>query len=1478
MVLALALLPLVGAGTASAAEPYSVLVFTKNATAGAAEGVAALQAAAPADATFDVSADASKFTDAGLAPYEAVVFLNTSGDVLDDAQQTAFEKYYRAGGGFLAIGSAIETEPDWQFFTNALGTRASGAPTAAQQATIKVADRGHAAGGKALPEYWQHTDRWYSFTSNVRGKQHVIGTLAGGAMEVNPANGVKQPPAEHPIIWCQDYQGGRAFYTGVGATAESFASEDLRKHLAGAVTWAAGKADAVYSDCGATVLANYQQTKISAPPNLNEPIGFDQLPDGRIIQTARAGQVRLHDPKTGDTKVIANFGDASLPTTLRVYTNSEDGLYGPAVDNDFATNKWVYIFYAPQTVRIEKCDGTMADVTTPTGSAPTVAADPCIWQDVWGGYFQLSRFKFVDGENPTLDFASEQKIMQVPVNRGACCHVAGDIDFDKHNNLWLVTGDDTPAGGGNSGGFSPHNDQLTNETQVLRVNGANGGTFTLTFGGQQTAAIAYNATAATIQSALEALDNIQPGDIAVTGGPVNTANVSVNFRGSYAERDVSDITGDATGLTASTGTPSIAATTAATAQGGLFNTPHVDARRSSLNTNDLRGKVLRIKVAEDGSYTVPEGNLFPAGTAKTRPEIYAMGFRNPFRIQVDSNDVAYVTDYSPDSNTPQNFRGPAGTGRVEVVRKPANYGWPLCYAPDLPYYRWNFNTSTPLDATPTPHDCDDPERGPRNDSRWNLNGGPTVEAGLEYGPPITKPDLWYSYRDNANPPLGTPCLASYDGSNGTCPQLFPELFTGGVAPHGAAAYEYDASNPNATKFPPYYDGSMILGEFGQDTLREVRFDSQNRVFKINRALDCGATNRQPTANLPFECDNPMDMQFGADGAFYLLTYGDGFFAANADAGMYKWEYVKGQRAPQAVLNTNKTDGPAPLTVEFDSNGTRDADPGDALTYEWDIDSDGTVDSTQPQFIHTYTRTGVYTAKLTVKDSSGKQDVKTTVITVGNTSPVITIETPIEGGFFEWGQHIPYKVTITDAEDSAIDCSKVRVTFVLLHDQHGHGEDEKLGCSGFLTTLAEDAAHGGYIAGGISVEYTDNPVGDVPALTTVKQTIVQARRQQVEYAQQESGTTVAGVPGGESDPGGGQIRSSLDPGDYIALNNRYNLTGMNKTVTFRYAGGANGVAVGTDRMGVEIRSGSPTGPVLQTVTLKSTGTNNNTYTSQTFPLDFAGSQQLFLVFRSVTGGPATGLGNLNWVEFGGDGIGVPADTAPSTALDIAPQQSACGGSCIGITRDSVFTLTATDDLDGARSEYRVDGGDWTAYTAPFKLSLTGGSHTLEYRSVGADGNEEAAKSVNLVFYPSSDGTVGGSVPATLSLTLGAPAQFGAFTPGVARDYTASTTAVVTSTAGDATLSVADPSSTHTGHLVNGSFFLPQKLQANVMGSPPTPFAPVGGSAAPTALHTYTGPVSNDQVTIGFKQSIGANDALRTGAYGKTLTFTLSTTTP
>jgi hypothetical protein len=194
-------------------------------------------------------------------------------------------------------------------------------------------------------------------------------------------------------------------------------------------------------------------------------------------------------------------------------------------------------------------------------------------------------------------------------------------------------------------------------------------------------------------------------------------------------------------------------------------------------------------------------------------------------------------------------------------------------------------------------------------------------------------------------------------------------------------------------------------------------------------------------------------------------------------------------------------------------------------------------------------------------------------------------------------------------------------------------------------------------------------------------------------------------------------------------------------------------------------------------------------------------------------------------------------APASAASFAP--------------DGTLTLTGDDGWGSGveKIEYRADGGAWMTYAGAFKPA----GHVLEHRAVDRNGNVGAASSITLAV--DTPGAAGGTVPATLSLTLGGPASFGAFTPGIAKDYTAQTTALVTSTAGDATLSVSDP-----GHLTNGTFSLPQALV--VSGAP----------------RSWSGPVSNDSFTLGFKQAIGATDALRTGSYSTTVTFTLSTLTP
>ncbi len=229
--------------------------------------------------------------------------------------------------------------------------------------------------------------------------------------------------------------------------------------------------------------------------------------------------------------------------------------------------------------------------------------------------------------------------------------------------------------------------------------------------------------------------------------------------------------------------------------------------------------------------------------------------------------------------------------------------------------------------------------------------------------------------------------------------------------------------------------------------------------------------------------------------------------------------------------------------------------------------------------------------------------------------------------------------------------------------------------------------------------------------------------------------------------------------------------------------------------------------------------------------------------------------------------------------------------VGLTGPSIsptpFDVRFSED-EAAQIYYTTDGSAPTTSSTIYQPNRPralpepihiGGTTTIKWLAVDFKGNQSTG-SKTLYIGTQVDGSVGGTTPATLALSLGTPASFGAFTPGLAKDYEASMTANVISTAGDGALSVADPSATATGHLVNGTFSLPSVLQTKATSAAGTgsAYAAVGGSASPTTVLTYGGPASNDAVTVGFKQSIGASDALRTGSYSKTLTFTLSTTNP
>jgi cytochrome c len=219
---------------------FAVLVFSK--TTGfrhdsIPHGIAAIKTLGT-DHGFSVDSteDAARFTDAELARFKVVVFLSTTGDILDDGQKAAFERYIRSGGGFAGIHSASDTEYQWAWYGRLVGAYFASHPEI-QRATVRIEDLGHAS-TEGLPQIWERTDEWYNFRNNPRGTVHVLATLdeatySGGKMG-----------ADHPIAWCQVIDGGRSWYTAMGHTTESYAEPLYRLHLLGGIESAAGVAGA----------------------------------------------------------------------------------------------------------------------------------------------------------------------------------------------------------------------------------------------------------------------------------------------------------------------------------------------------------------------------------------------------------------------------------------------------------------------------------------------------------------------------------------------------------------------------------------------------------------------------------------------------------------------------------------------------------------------------------------------------------------------------------------------------------------------------------------------------------------------------------------------------------------------------------------------------------------------------------------------------------------------------------------------------------------------------------------------------------------------------------------------------------------------------------------------------------------------------------------------------------------------------------
>ncbi|GAB2587748.1 glycosyl hydrolase [Paractinoplanes abujensis] len=890
--------------------------------------------------------------------------------------------------------------------------------------------------------------------------------------------------------------------------------------LSTVLTVAAAPASAVINP------ADFQQVTLAkGVAETGEPMSLAVLPDRSVLHTARNGTLRRTDAN-GTTAVIA---------TIPVYTHDEEGLQGVAVDPGFATNRHIYLFYAPP-------------LNTPAGDAPATGT-AATWA-TWAGVNRLSRFTL--NADFTVNTASQVNVLDVPTDRGMCCHVGGDMDWDAAGNLYISTGDDSNPF--DSAGYSPI-DERTNRNPVY------------------------------------------------------------------------------------------------------------DAQRSAGNTNDLRGKILRIKPNANGTYSIPAGNLFAPGTANTKPEIYAMGFRNPFRISVDkATGAVYVGDYGPDAGTSSATRGPSGQVEFNRVTAPGNYGWPYCTGTNTSaetYNEWDFAAGT-------------------GGAKYNCAGGPANNSFRNTGLgtlPAAKP-AWIRYAGDAGSP--------------------PEFGGGSESPMGGPVYRYSASNTSTTKFPQTFDGQFFAGEFGRGWIKPTVVNANGTYGAID--------------TFPWNGKQVMDMAFGPDGALYVLDYGTGYFNGDANSALYRYDYVAGgNRAPTAVASGTPTSGAAPLTVTFSSAGSSDPEGG-ALTYSWAF-GDGTT-STAANPTKTYATNGTYTATLTVRDPQGATGTSSVSISVGNTAPTVTINSPAAGQLVSFGDSIPWSVTVTDPEDGTIDCTKVTMAYVLGHDQHAHQITSQTGCSGTITIPTDgehdDAAN---IFPIFDASYTDKG-----GLTTHAQNILAPRKRQAEHYKTSQGVAKMSKTTAE----GGQTVGDITNGDWI----QFDPYKLNNATSFTARVSSAGIG-GT----LQVRTGSPTGTIIGSATVAPTG-SWDTFVNVTGAISGApaGPTSLYLTFAGGTTGALFDVDSFTFAT--GTAASLLSLNKPATASS-AESATYPASAAVDASATTRWSSAFSDpqwiqvDLGSVRTVSRVRLQWEAAYGSAYQIQTsTDGSTWATARSVtGGNGGED-----------------------------------------------------------------------------------------------------------------------------------------------------------
>ena len=428
-----------------------------------------------------------------------------------------------------------------------------------------------------------------------------------------------------------------------------------------------------------------------------------------------------------------------------------------------------------------------------------------------------------------------------------------------------------------------------------------------------------------------------------------------------------------------------------------------DGRSTSSNTNDLRGKVLRIKPRPEGGYDIPAGNLFPAGTAKTRPEIYTMGTRNPYRISVDQRtNYLYWGDVGPDAGNDSPTRGSRGYDEVNQARKAGYFGYPLFIGDNRAYNRYDMGTKV---------------SGERFDPLKPINDSPH-NTGITELPPAQKAFIFYPYADS--------------------PEFGPIVGKGGRNAMAGPVYYYDDYPETDVKFPRHYDGKLFAYEWIRDWIHPVTMTKDGDFVQMEEFMP----------NTKFS--HPIDMQFAVDGSLYVLEYGNTWFAQNDDSRLSRITYNAGNRKPLAVASVQKKAGAAPMKAEFSSKGTVDYD-GDALKYEWTFGK-GLPKSNVANPTFTYTKPGVYTATLKVTDSKGNASSSSVEVKVGNEPPKVEVALAGNKSFYWENKPVAYEVKVSDKEDGSLANQKINPEDVTVTVDYLEGFDKTILAQGHQANL------------------------------------------------------------------------------------------------------------------------------------------------------------------------------------------------------------------------------------------------------------------------------------------------------------------------------------------------------------------------------------------------------------------------------------------